>query len=116
MTNKKELMTEKELKFLLKVIKSTQKLGVKCLKFGSIEFELYDSESPVTRVRPTFKATKKAIAESEEQSDAQMRFDEARDEIAVMHVEDPVGFEQALIEKELDVDASGDMIEETYSQ
>jgi hypothetical protein len=104
-------MTEKELKFALKVVKQAKKLGVSKLKFGTLEFELFDNESP--RARPTFKVSKKEVAIQGVKAEEQMKFQAAMHELETMHVEDPMGFERAIVESDLIDDNSGDNLEET---
>jgi len=100
-------MIDIQLKDVVKTIKAVKKLGVIRMKLGTLEFELA-SEPSVSR--PTFKVSKKKINEIEARNQLQINFDDAREELSVMHVEDPVGFEAALIQKELE---DGDDIEET---
>jgi hypothetical protein len=104
-------MTEMKWKDAIKVIKTAKKLGVTKLKFGTLEFEIENGEPCAPR--NASKIPKKKIAEAEAQNAAQLAFDEAKLDLSVMHVEDPAGFEQALIEKELDDDPSaGEQLEE----
>lgn len=92
-------MNEMKPKEALKFIKDCKKLGVTSGKFGNLEFELTPG---VPRApRPALKASKKQIAATEATSLAQSNFDQAKEQLSMMHVEDPVGFEQALIENEL---------------
>lgn len=96
--------------FAIKLIKASRKLGVTKLKFGTLEFEL-DHEKPRAS-GPALKASKKEIAAQEEKNQLQFNMNEAKDDLSTMHVEDPSGFERAIVEGELD---GGDIIEETYS-
>jgi len=98
-------------KVAFKIIKQAKKLGVISMKLDNLEFELASSSAS----GPTLKVSKKEIDESFDRNQAQFDFDTAKDDLSVMHVEDPFGFEQALIEKELDTD-SEDKIEETHDQ
>ena len=95
-------MTEvsaKELKNTIKVIKAIKKLGVRKLKLGTLEFELAEN---TLAPNAAFKAsTKKQKAEIDKQK-VQLEFNSASDDLSVMHVEDPVGFERALIEQDID--------------
>jgi hypothetical protein len=105
-------MTEIKLKDAIKVIKAAKKLGVISMKLGTLEFEL--SNEP-RAARPALKVSKKEIAKQTDRADAQMQFDDAKEDLSVMHVEDPSGFERALIDQELEDDTSvgGEQIEET---
>lgn len=110
-------LTAKDLKLALKVIKAAKKLGVTKLKIGTLEFEIasQNSDEHEPRVsRPTSKASAKKIAETNARSKDQAEFNDANEELSVMHVEDPAKFEQALIEN--DFADGGEIIEETYSQ
>jgi hypothetical protein len=98
----------------LKIIKQAKKLGVISMKIGNLEFELADNT--LARSRPALKVSKKEIVESDSKNQAQFDFETAKDELSVMHVEDPMGFERALIETELDTDGEGNNLEETYGQ
>lgn len=105
--------TEMKPKDIEKVLKLAQKFGVTKIKIGTLEAELVHVPRAV---RPAFKASKKKIREVEEQNDAQLQFDDAKEELAVMHVEDPAGFEAALIDKELvDAPDAGEQLEETHA-
>lgn len=105
-------MTDQELKQTIKLIKQVKKLGVISLKLGTLEFELDNSAH-----RPASKVSKKAIAKAHERNQAQADFDDAKDDISIMHVEDPSGFERALIENEFDDDNLPEVmaLEETQS-
>lgn len=93
----------------LKIIKAAKKLGVRSMKIDNLEFEL--AENSTLASRPTLKVSKKEIKRVAEQNGAQLDFDSAKDDLSMMHVEDPLGFEQALIENEL---SEGNNIEETH--
>lgn len=103
----------KELACLLKFIKQVKKIGVISIKLGTLEFELDNSAH-----RPASKVSKKLIEKQANQNQAQADFDEAKDDLAVMHVEDPGGFERALIEREIDDDTLPEVtpLEETQSR
>lgn len=101
-----------ELKHAIKVIRAAKKLGVTSMKLGTLKFELGDREPRVSR--PTLKVSAKKCAEIAEKNQLQMDFSEVTEELSTMHVEDPVGFEQALIDKELE-DVEGGEIEEAQS-
>jgi hypothetical protein len=103
--------TDKDLKFAIKAIKAAKKLGVSKLKLGTLEFELRDLENP--RSRPTFKVSKKEVARQDRDGEEQLKFNAAMTELSTMHVEDPSGYERAIVEGDLVDDNSGDDIEET---
>lgn len=105
-------MTEKELKFAIKVIKQARKLGVIKLKLGTLEFELQNQNEQPRVHRPTFKVSAKKIAELDEKNQLQMELNSAEDDLSTMHIEDPSGFEQAMVEKELE---DGTELEETQN-
>lgn len=100
-------MTEFDLKTAIKVIKAAKKLGLKSMRLGTLEFEFSNEESP--RTRPTLKVSKKNIAKQELARKGQLEFSDAMRELETMHVEDPVGYERAIIENDLiDTDDSGE--------
>lgn len=98
---------------ILKLIKGSKKLGVISLKIGSLEFVLQNSLAPG---RASKTAKKRQI--QLEQTKAQNEFDVASDELGIMHVEDPVGFEQGLIQNDLidGIDGGREGYEETHDQ
>ena len=96
-----QAMTDKDLKAAIKVIKAMKKLGVISLKLGTLEFTLQDKH-PASR--PTLKVSKPKLKLMAEQNQAQLDYDDAKDDLSVMHVEDPRAFEQAIIERELTAD------------
>lgn len=97
----------------ISLIKVAQKYGVSKLKFGTLEIELdqVDLDENTRASRPALKVSKKEIVEQEKSAQLQMDFDLAKEQLATMHVEDPVGFEQAIIENELTSDG-GEKFEE----
>ncbi len=101
-------MTEMNPKMALKFIKDAKKLGVTKGKLGTLEFELTDeTTNQQTRApRPAFKVSKKDIAAADQQVSVQSQYDDARDELSTLHVEDPAAFEQAMIDKELEDEPS----------
>ena len=104
-------MNEKDLKFALKVMKSAKKLGVTSMKFGTLEFEFSPSQD--TRVgQHTSKLSAKKVRENEKETALTLVSNELRDDLSTMHLEDPLGFERALVEN-LIVDGKdgGDIIE-----
>ena len=105
-------MTKNELKDAIKVIKAVKKLGVTKMKFGTLEFEIGPIEPRA--VRPAFKVSEKEIEDMDAKNQLQWKFDEAKDDIASMHVEDPVGYERAIIEQELE-DGEGNIEETTQN-
>ena len=94
-------MTDQELRQTIKVVKAMKKLGVISMKLGTLEFILQEKH-PASR--PTLKVSKPKLKLMAEQNQAQLDFDEARDDLSVMHVENPSAFEQAIIERELTAD------------
>jgi hypothetical protein len=104
----------KDVKNFEKLAKSAKKLGVISVKLGNLEFSFaanFESLAP----RPAFKASKKEQAEVDQRNVDQLEFDAVKDELAIMHVEDPHGFEQALIENQFEDDASEGKLEETHN-
>ncbi len=106
-------MTKAELKDAIKLIKIAKKLGVRSMKVDNLEFEL--AETTLAQSGPALKVSKREIKRVVEKNEAQMDFDSAKDDLSIMHVEDPLGFEQALIENELDTNREGNSIEETHN-
>lgn len=107
-------MTDSELKYAIKVVKAAKKLGVIRMKLGSLEFELGRDEPRLRQV--PLKISRKNIAAADERNRLQMDLNDANDDLSVMHVEDPSGFERALIDKELDDDGTGgDQLEEAQT-
>jgi len=104
-------MTVNELKDAIKVIKAAKKLGVISMKLGTLEFVL-SNEPRVSR--STLKVSAKTIAKQDEKNELQMKLGDSREALSTMHVEDPLGFEDALIQKVLSDDNGGDDIEETF--
>ena len=104
-------MIEMDIKQAFKIIKAAKKLGVISMKIGTLEFELDPAQS-----RPALKVSEKKIRASDEKNELQMKFNTSKEDLSVMHVEDPSGFEAALIEKELDDIDGGEHIEETFDQ
>jgi hypothetical protein len=103
-------MTDLSFKNLVKTIKIAKKLGVRSMKIGSLEFVLAD-----TLARgDAYKIPKKKRDEVALKNLDQLDFESAKDDLSTMHVEDPVGFERALIENELKDDSRGGSIEETH--
>lgn len=105
MSSTEAKMTEKDLKFALKVIKSAKKLGVKSMKLGNIEFE-FGSEQNTRVGQHTLKLSAKSKAQAEE-TKLSLVSGSIRDEVSTMHLEDPLGFETAMVEN-LFVENSGD--------
>jgi uncharacterized protein YlxW (UPF0749 family) len=114
-------MTEIELKSLIKVIKATKKLGVTKLKVGTLEFELKasdenENEKQSRAYRPALKVSKKKAQEQDDRNQLQLNFNDAQQDLSTMHVEDPAGFERALIEQEIfDDDSAGEQFEEAHN-
>jgi hypothetical protein len=118
-------MTEEqknELNFITKIIQTAKKNGVKRLKMDKIEFEI-DQAQEITRARPALKVSKEKLEEIDEKNSLQLEFNQATDDLSTLHVEDPMAYEQALIENAIkDEDngaektTSGDQLEETYYQ
>lgn len=104
-------MTTMKPKDALKLIRAVKKLGVTSMKFGTLEFEL--STEPCAQ-RPALKVSKKKILEQQEQNDVQENYETAKDDLSVMHVEDPAGFEQAIADQELG-DSGGEKLEEAHT-
>lgn len=107
------ILTDISIKDAMKVIRAAKKLGVTSMKLGTLEFELSD-EPRVSR--PTLKVSAKKIAEQNIKNQLEMDFSEVKDELSTLHVEDPVGFEQALIDGQLDEFEGGDTSEEALGQ
>jgi hypothetical protein len=106
-------VTDVELKGAIKLIKAVKKLGVIRMKMGTLEFELSEN---FRADRPALKMSKEKIAKAEELHQLQMRFNEVNEDLSTMHVEDPSGFERAIVEQELSGElSSGDNIEETQN-
>lgn len=105
-------MTEMKLKEVIKIIKAAKKLGVISFKLGTLEFELSKDDLRVSR--PTLKVSAKKIAEQTDRNEMQAQFSDFKDDLATMHVSDPAGFENAIVDRALD-DDSGETIEETYN-
>lgn len=104
-------MTTMKPKDALKLIRAVKKLGVTSMKFGTLEFELSDEPRAT---RPALKVSRKKLAEATEQNEVQGNFETAKDDLSVMHVEDPAGFERAIADQELG-DSGGETLEEAYS-
>jgi hypothetical protein len=105
-------MTDKELKFAIKVIKAAKKLGVTSMKLGTLEFVI-DKETP--RGRPTLKVSKKKLSELDKSNKDNAEYQAAMRELETMNVEDPASYEKAIIENDLiddDTDNGGEDIEE----
>lgn len=97
--------SEKELKTTLKLIKAAKKLGVISMKIGQLEFVFENRNIETNQTlapRRAFNPSKKEIIKIAEQTKDQSEFDLVKDDLAVMHVEDPQAFEQALIENDLE--------------
>lgn len=106
----------KQVKKALKLIKDAKKLGVISMKLGTLEFSFAESEETLAP-RGAFNPTKKnkaAALASKEKAESQLEFDSAKDELGIMHVEDPAGFERAMVENDLQ-DASEGNLEETHN-
>lgn len=80
----------KELDRMLKVC---VKFGIRELKFGDIHVVFGEVSQRPQKPR---KAVMKQQLETERKADLQTKLDLVRDEISTSHVEDPVGFEDAL--------------------
>lgn len=99
-------------------MRAAKKLGVIYAKFGTLEFRLQlpgVMPGENLRTRPPLKMSDEEIIAADERNQLQMDFDEVKEDLSVLHVEDPVGFEQAMVENLLE-DAAGGNIEEAYSQ
>lgn len=111
-------MTELKTKDIITISSKLKKLGVSKFKFGTLEVEFIQTDENQTRApRPALKVPKKVIAEQNERNKLQMELDQAKDDISVMHVEDPEGFEQAIIERELTETSGqpgGEQVEEAH--
>lgn len=94
-----KLISLKELAKLIKICKTE---GVSSLQYGEIQLSMVAPEKPSMTPAPQARGSAKKALEVSEKQDLQTQFDLARESIEVMHVEDPVGFEQALINGELD--------------
>ncbi len=112
-----------ELDFITKLIKESKKNGVKRLKMDKIEFEIDTDQAQNTRARPALNVSKEKIEEQDEKNSLQLEMNTATDDLSTLHVEDPVAYEQALIENAIkDQDENdtkttgGDQLEETYYQ
>jgi len=108
-------MTTSDIKNVEKVMKLAKKYGASQIKIGNIEVVF--SELEQTAPGPALKVSKKRIAELAQHAIDQNDFDESKDVLSTLHLEDPKAFEQALIENEL---ASGDdpseaRLEETHN-
>lgn len=114
-------MTKNELKDLIKVIKEMKKLGVKHLKMGTLEFEIATEQENIEKLRadrPAFKPSKKTVEEANKKNALQLEMNTAQDDLSTMHVEDPLAFEQAIVEQAVDdiEESRGDIFEETQYQ
>lgn len=107
------MIDAKELRNMIKVVKTAKKLGVKSMKIGTLEFS-FTEDSDTHAPRPAFKRSSKQVPDHEHQK-IQDTFDSVKDDLSVMHVEDPRGFENALIENLLEDDAREGMLEETHT-
>lgn len=107
-------MIENELKLAIKAIKAAKKLGVVSMKLGSIEFELEPQDGSTRVRRTTSKASAKKIAENEKETKLQLELQEIKSDLSTMHVEDPLGFEQGIIENV--IGDGGDSIEKLETE
>lgn len=99
-------------KAVLKFMKDCKKIGANKVKLDTLEFEF--SGENLAQTRPASKVSKKKIAETTEQTEIQEQFDLAKAELANLHVADPVAFESAMIDQEIEDDKSAGLeLEET---
>lgn len=104
---------------VINLIKASKKFGVSKIKFGTLEVEFRETEidndnsnSNSRASRPALKASKKAN-ELSQQIKLQENFEDVKDRLSTLHVEDPVAFEAAIASQELEEQRGGDNLEET---
>ena len=98
---------------LCELIKIAQKCGVTKLKFGTLEVEFGNEENPA-RPRPALKVSKAKIAVVEKQLALEQQFSDVKDQLSTMHVEDPAGFEAAIVSKQIEDNGGENILEETF--
>lgn len=94
-----------KLKEVEKLLKLCVKLSVSEIKIGEIHV-IFDETTPGHR-KPR-KAVRIAQEKAAQTAELQMQVDSLNDEISVSHLEDPLGFEEALV--------AGKLREEIHSQ
>lgn len=102
------------IKEVVKLIRAVKKLGVISMKLGTLEFVL---NAETLAPRYALKVSKEEIDDVDLKNQYQLDFDSAKEELQTMHVEDPLGFERALSENDLEdgsLDGSEGKIEEAY--
>ncbi len=101
-------------KRLTEVLKKLKKCGVTKIKLGTLEIELNKKDEQITTraLRPALKVSKREIENQEKRQDAQIQLDDSKEELSTLHVENPLAFEQALVDQQIE-DARGDD-EEAY--
>ena len=98
---------------LCELIKIAQKCGVTKLKFGTLEVEFESFEENPARPRPALKVSKAKIAVVEKQLRLEQQFSDVKDQLSTMHVEDPAGFEAAIVSKQIEDNGGEHILEET---
>lgn len=106
-------MNEKELKFAIKAVKAAKKLGVLSMKLGTLEFTLSPRDEGTRVGRATLKVSAKEKSATAKENQLKLLSDELKDDLSTMHLEDPLGFEQAQIENLIVDDDGGANIEKS---
>lgn len=94
----KELTVEQ----VILLIKSCHKHDVLSLDYYGLKLRMAEPEQPAMTPRPQARGLAKKASQIAEDSELQMQFDIAREEISTMHVEDPAGYEEKLIRGEIE--------------
>lgn len=108
-------MSEIPVNELCELIKVSQKCGVSKLKFGTLEVEFENFEEEPARPRPALKVSKKKIEAQTKQLALEQQFSDVKDELSTMHVEDPAGFEAAIVSRQIEDTVGGETFEETHN-
>jgi hypothetical protein len=108
-----------EVSDLVKLVKACRASGVSNLKYGDLELKFVTGEAEQAPISPS-EVDKIPSAEElkveQEQSALQENADDADDQLAFMAVEDPIQFEQLLVEREFINGGSNDNIIEVENR
>lgn len=94
-------MEELNLKKLAKILNYCKNNGVLSLEYGDLKISMAPPEKQVMTPVPQARGSAKQAERIEEQANVQSQFDEAREDLSTLHVEDPVLFEKLQLQGEL---------------
>lgn len=88
-------------KDLAKLIKVCKENGVSSLRYEGVELSLGDTQSSSRATVPQPRGSAKKAAVIQEKENLQSQYDNAKDVLGTLHLEDPAAFEKMLTQGEI---------------